>query len=122
MAIRTDEEVWKETESGPGARERIVEFLEQNRGKAFSAMEIHDHAFDTPTPDADDDPSSYSAIITQMTLHLAALSYLGKVEGKPLPNPELPNDHDDGHTAYYTAATEEDDETGDERDDAEAGA
>jgi hypothetical protein len=108
MAIKTDEDVWKETETGPGARERIVDFLEQNRGKAFSAMEIHDHAFDTPTPDPDDDPSSYSAIITQMTIHLAALSYLGKVEGKPLPNDKVPNEHDEGHTAYYTAATDED--------------
>ena len=109
MAIRTDEDVWKETETGPGARDRIVDFLNQNRGKAFSAMEIHDHAFDTATPDPEDDPSSYSAIITQMTIHLAALSYLGEVEGKPLPNDELPNDHDDGHTAYYTAVTDEDD-------------
>ncbi|MFP4175056.1 MAG: hypothetical protein ACLFSW_04680 [Halobacteriales archaeon] len=119
MAIRTDEDVWQETETGPGARERIVEFLEQNRGKAFSAMEIHDHAFDTPTPDPDDDPSSYSAIITQMTIHLAALSYLGKVEGKPLPNDELPNDHDGGHTAYYTAATDENGEEGEDGDENE---
>ncbi|MCX2818145.1 hypothetical protein EGH25_02090 [Haladaptatus sp. F3-133] len=112
MAIRTDEDVWNETETGPGARERIVDFLGQNRGKAFSAMEIHDHAFDTPTPDPDDDPSSYSAIITQMTIHLSALSYLGKVEGKPLPNDELPNDSEGGHKAYYTA-TEGDGDGGD---------
>ena len=108
MPIKTDSEVWEESEAGPGARERIVEFLEKNRGKAFTAMEIHEHAFDTKTPSAEDDYSSYSAIITQMTVHLAGLSYLGDVEGKSLPNSDLDNDHSDGHTAYYTAPTSED--------------
>lgn len=114
MPINTDSDVWTETESGPGARERIVEFLEKNRGKAFTAMEIHEHAFDTETPKAEDDYSSYSAIITQMTVHLAALSYLGDVKGKPLPNAELDNDHKDGHTAYYTVTGDGEDENGED--------
>ena len=108
MPIKTESDVWEKTESGPGARERIVEFLEKNRGKAFTAMEIHEHAYDTETPKAEEDYSSYSAILTQMTVHLAALSYLGDVKGKPLPNSELDNDHKDGHTAYYTVAGDED--------------
>lgn len=108
MPIKTDSDVWQETESGPGARERIVDFLERNTGKAFSAMEIHRHAFDDKTPDPEDDYSAYSAIITQMTMHLASLSYLGDIEGRPLPNEELDNDHTDGYTAYYTAPEEND--------------
>jgi hypothetical protein len=110
MPIKTDSDVWQETESGPGARERIVEFLEKNRGKAFSAMEIHEHAYETETPKAEEDYSSYSAILTQMTVHLAGLSYLGDVEGKPLPNSKLDNEHETGRTAYYTAPEKEDPE------------
>lgn len=103
MPVKTESDVWQENESGPGARERIVSFLERNRGKAFTAMEIHQHSFDTNTPDPEEDYASYSAILTQMTIHLASLSYHGEVKGKPLPNEELDdNDHEDGHTAYYT--------------------
>ena len=94
--------------------ERIVEFLEVNRGKAFTAMEIHEHAFDAKTPEAEDDYASYSAILTQMTVHLASLTYLGDVEGKVIPNSELENKHEDGHTAYYTAPTDGDGEDGED--------
>ena len=104
MPIKTDSEVWEDTDAGPTAMERIVQFLEKNRGKAFTAMEIHEYAFDVETPSAEEDYASYSAIITQMTVHLANLTYLGDVEGRVLPNSELDNEHEDGNTAYYTAA------------------
>ena len=106
MPIKTDSGVWEETDSGPTAMERIVDFLETNRGKAFTTMEIHEYAFDVETPTAEDDYASYSAIITQMTVHLASLTYLGDVEGKVLPNSELDNEHQEGNTAYYTAPEE----------------
>lgn len=125
MPIKTDSDVWEEKESGPGARQRIVDFLEKNEGKAFTAMEIHEHAFDTETPEREDDYSSYSAILTQMTVHLAGLSYLGDVKGKPLPNSELENEKTEGHTAYYTATASEEEgeegEEGGEREEAEDG-
>jgi len=110
MPIKTDSEAWQDTESKPTAMESIVKFLEKNRGKAFTPMEIHEHAFETETPQREEDYAQYSAILTQMTVHLANLTYLGDVEGKMLPNSELENERVEGSTDYYTAPKDMDDE------------